>query len=148
MRVLSEVMTLLDADKIVILTVSFLEACQGFVKRRNNKYSVPPPSLIQTRGAKLPKFTFERRTHKKIMLPSCRQDRPSFLNKSPPCFRKKSGLSRMMSKSRAVHQARFLERFKRQEYSQPMTLVPTAVPTVEPTSAPTATPTAPHRPIV
>ena len=31
---------------------------------------VPPPSMIKTRGAKLPKFTFEKRTHRKIALPS------------------------------------------------------------------------------
>ena len=40
--------------------------------RKKRKYvkHVPPPSLIKTRGAKLPKFTFEKRTHRKIALPS------------------------------------------------------------------------------
>ena len=40
--------------------------------RKKRKYvkHVPPPSVIKTRGAKLPKFTFEKRTHRKIALPS------------------------------------------------------------------------------
>ena len=40
--------------------------------RKKRKYvkHVPPPSMIKTRGAKLPKFTFEKRTHRKIALPS------------------------------------------------------------------------------
>ena len=35
-------------------------------KKRKYTHHIPPPSMIKTRGAKLPKFTFERRTHKKI----------------------------------------------------------------------------------
>ena len=34
---------------------------------------VPPPSMIKTRGAKLPKFTFEKRTHRKIAVTSSPQ---------------------------------------------------------------------------
>lgn len=38
--------------------------------KRKRKYThhIPPPSGIKTRGAKLPKFSFERKTHKKILL--------------------------------------------------------------------------------
>ena len=43
--------------------------------RKKRKYvkHVPPPSMIKTRGAKLPKFTFEKRTHRKIAIPSSPQ---------------------------------------------------------------------------
>ncbi len=36
--------------------------------RKKRKYvrHVPPPTMIKTRGARLPKFTFEKRTHRKI----------------------------------------------------------------------------------
>ncbi|XP_064633870.1 scm-like with four MBT domains protein 1 isoform X2 [Lineus longissimus] len=37
-------------------------------KKRRYMRHVATPTGIQTRGAKLPKFTFERKTHKKIML--------------------------------------------------------------------------------
>ncbi|PVD24335.1 hypothetical protein C0Q70_14815 [Pomacea canaliculata] len=39
-------------------------------KRLKRKYThhIPPPSEIRTRGAKLPRYSFERRTHKKILL--------------------------------------------------------------------------------
>ena len=37
-------------------------------KRKYQRQPLPPPSDIRTRGAKLPRFTFERKTHQKIML--------------------------------------------------------------------------------
>ncbi|BFZ09138.1 hypothetical protein BsWGS_12177 [Bradybaena similaris] len=37
------------------------------IKRRYTHH-IPPPSDIRTRGAKLPKYSFEKRTHKKIMI--------------------------------------------------------------------------------
>ncbi|XP_074645284.1 scm-like with four MBT domains protein 1 [Tubulanus polymorphus] len=46
-------------------------AAAAVKKRKKRRYlrSLPsPPSGVKTRGAKLPKFSFERRTHKKIML--------------------------------------------------------------------------------
>ena len=56
-------------------------------KRLKRKYThhIPPPSEIRTRGAKLPRYSFERRTHKKILL-------------SPP----PSGVSGLRSKSLQV----------------------------------------------
>ena len=38
--------------------------------KRKYTHHLPPPSDIKTRGAKLPKYSFERKTHKKIMLKS------------------------------------------------------------------------------
>ena len=37
-------------------------------KKRKYEHRILPPSIIKTRGAKLPRYSFERRTHKKIML--------------------------------------------------------------------------------
>ena len=41
-------------------------------KRKKRKVApvIPPPSIIMTRGARQPKFTFERRTHQKIPVPA------------------------------------------------------------------------------
>ena len=39
-------------------------------KKRKYTHHIPPPSDIQTRGAKVPKYSFERKTHKKILLSS------------------------------------------------------------------------------
>lgn len=36
--------------------------------KRKYTHFVAPPSDIRTRGAKLPKYTFERRTHKKVLV--------------------------------------------------------------------------------
>ena len=36
--------------------------------KRRYTHHIPPPSEIRTRGAKLPKYSFEKRTHKKIMI--------------------------------------------------------------------------------
>ncbi|XP_071081791.1 scm-like with four MBT domains protein 1 [Haliotis cracherodii] len=47
-----------------------LKQSQGLRIKRKYTHHVPPPSDIRTRGAKLPKYSFERRTHKKIMLTS------------------------------------------------------------------------------
>ena len=41
---------------------------QKDINRRRYTHHIPPPSEIQTRGAKLPKYSFEKRTHKKIMI--------------------------------------------------------------------------------
>lgn len=38
-------------------------------KKRKYTHHIPPPSMIKTRGARLPKLTFDRRTHKKIVVP-------------------------------------------------------------------------------
>ena len=39
-------------------------------KKRKYQKHLPPPTMIQTRGARRPKFSFERRTHRKIMVSS------------------------------------------------------------------------------
>ncbi|KAH9504832.1 Scm-like with four MBT domains protein 2 [Bulinus truncatus] len=36
--------------------------------KRRYTHQIPPPSEIRTRGAKLPKYSFEKRTHKKILI--------------------------------------------------------------------------------
>ncbi|KAK6993736.1 scm-like with four MBT domains protein 1 [Biomphalaria glabrata] len=36
--------------------------------KRRYTHHIPPPSEIRTRGAKLPKYSFEKRTHKKILI--------------------------------------------------------------------------------
>lgn len=38
--------------------------------KRKYTHHIPPPSEIKTRGAKLPKYSFERKTHKKILMPA------------------------------------------------------------------------------
>ncbi|KAL5013685.1 hypothetical protein ScPMuIL_007955 [Solemya velum] len=40
---------------------------KGNKLKRKYTHKIPPPSDIKTRGAKLPKYSFERKTHKKIM---------------------------------------------------------------------------------
>lgn len=37
--------------------------------KRKYTHHIPPPSEIRTRGAKLPKYSFERKTHKKVLMP-------------------------------------------------------------------------------
>ncbi|XP_021367553.1 scm-like with four MBT domains protein 1 isoform X2 [Mizuhopecten yessoensis] len=52
------------------------DSTEKIIKRKSGKYSnkrkythhLPPPSEIKTRGAKMPKYSFERRTHKKILI--------------------------------------------------------------------------------
>lgn len=52
------------------------DSTEKLVGRKSAKYNskrkythhLPPPSEIKTRGAKMPKYSFERRTHKKILL--------------------------------------------------------------------------------
>ena len=56
-------------------------------KKRKYTHHIPPPSMIKTRGAKLPKFTFERRTHKKIPLPQLKPPSPVPKCTSPPQYR-------------------------------------------------------------
>lgn len=53
-------------------------------KRLKRKYThhIPPPSEIRTRGAKLPRYSFERRTHKKILLSHPSQGLSSLRNKT------------------------------------------------------------------
>ena len=36
--------------------------------KRKYQRHLPPPSEIKTRGAKLPKYSFERKTHQKVLL--------------------------------------------------------------------------------
>lgn len=38
-------------------------------KRRDYNHRAPPPTTITTRGVKGPKYSFERKTHKKVLLP-------------------------------------------------------------------------------
>ncbi|KAK3608079.1 hypothetical protein CHS0354_004735 [Potamilus streckersoni] len=38
--------------------------------KRKYTHHLPPPSDIKTRGAKLPKYSFERKTHKKVLIPN------------------------------------------------------------------------------
>ncbi|GFN93457.1 scm-like with four mbt domains protein 1 [Plakobranchus ocellatus] len=54
-------------------TKSFAEkrgklARERLALKRRYTHHIPPPSEIRTRGAKLPKYSFEKRTHKKIMI--------------------------------------------------------------------------------
>ena len=37
-------------------------------KKRKYTHHLPPPTDIKTRGAKLPKYSFERKTHKKVLI--------------------------------------------------------------------------------
>lgn len=43
--------------------------------KRKYTHHLPPPSDIKTRGAKLPKYSFERKTHKKVMITSTNHHR-------------------------------------------------------------------------
>ena len=56
--------------------------------RKKRKYvkHVPPPSMIKTRGAKLPKFTFEKRTHRKIAISSPPQ-KATVRPQRQPCYK-------------------------------------------------------------
>ncbi|XP_061195549.1 scm-like with four MBT domains protein 1 [Saccostrea echinata] len=53
-------------------TVASNDSNENDSKKFKRKYThhIPPPSDIKTRGAKLPKYSFERKTHKKILIPS------------------------------------------------------------------------------
>nr|KAG5708815.1 hypothetical protein BaRGS_031969 [Batillaria attramentaria] len=59
-------------------------AAAAVSKRLKRKYThhIPPPSEIRTRGAKLPRYSFERRTHKKILLTTPAQGVSSLRSKS------------------------------------------------------------------
>ena len=48
----------------------------GARKKRRYMHRILPPTEICTRGARRPRFTFERRTHQKILLASPRKDSP------------------------------------------------------------------------
>ncbi|XP_005111500.1 scm-like with four MBT domains protein 1 [Aplysia californica] len=68
--------------------------------KRRYTHHIPPPSEIQTRGAKLPKYSFEKRTHKKIMIVEGSQQ--TSLLKSHKDGSRSSSLSRDLGVTPAV----------------------------------------------
>ena len=55
------------ADKRIFSTSA--SAAASWMLKRKYRHHAAQPSDIRTRGAKLPRYSFERRTHKKVLLP-------------------------------------------------------------------------------